>query len=55
VAHAGEALSHGFALDMDGQVPGALIGQLQQRQARRRWQADVLPGGIMAAASSPGG
>lgn len=49
VAHAGEWPSRGFALDMDGQVPGALIEQLQQRHARRRWQSDILRGGVMTA------
>jgi hypothetical protein len=49
VAHAGEWPSRGFALDMDAQVPAALLEQLRGRHARRRWQADILRGGVMTA------
>ncbi len=55
VAHAGEWPSRGFALDMEGQVPPALIERLQQSHARRRWQADILRGGVIAATSRPRG
>ena len=44
--------SRGIALDMDAQVPGALIERLRERHARRRWQADILRGGVMAASST---
>jgi len=54
-AHRDDWPARGFALDHDGQVPGALIEQLRQRHARRRWQADILRGGVMAAPPAPGG
>lgn len=49
VAHRDCWSSRGFALDMAGQVPAALLEQVKQRHALRRWQADILRGGVMAA------
>jgi hypothetical protein len=51
IAHRDSWDSRGFALEMDGQLPGALLEQLRERHARRRWQADILRGGVIQVAS----
>ena len=49
-AHRERWPARGFALDMAGQIPASLIEQLQERHARRRWQADILRSGVIAVA-----
>jgi hypothetical protein len=49
VAHRDSWSSRGFALDMAGQVPEALIGQMKQRHGLRRWQADIMRSGVVPA------
>lgn len=38
----------GIAVDFDGAVPHSLIVTLQQRQADRRWERDLVLGGVVA-------
>jgi hypothetical protein len=47
IAHREDWSSRGFALDMAGQMPGSLLDQVRQRHALRRWQTDIMRGGVM--------
>jgi hypothetical protein len=47
IGHRDSWSSRGFALDMAGQVPEALIEQVSRRHALRRWQADIMRGGVV--------
>ncbi len=51
VAHRDHWPSRGFALGMDGVVPAALLEILRQRYAVRRWQTDLMRGGVIAVPS----
>lgn len=50
VAHTGEWRSRGFALGMSGLVPEELIEMLRERHALRRWQSDLMRGGVVRVA-----
>ncbi len=49
VAHRDQWPARGFALDIDGNVPAALIERLKERHALRAWQSDLMRGGVLAA------
>ncbi len=46
VAHRDHWASRGFAVDMDGEVSAQLVQILRERHARRRWQSDLMRGGV---------
>ncbi len=47
-------VSRGLGIGLEGAVPASLIRQLQHRQAWRRWQSDLMRGGVSPVLVNPG-
>jgi hypothetical protein len=46
-------IARGIAVDLDGVVPTALIETLRERRVYRRWQTDLVRGGVIPLAAAP--